>query len=116
MAASDNLVITYTGNNERTNVGRPPAVPVGELIDVIDATVQHPEGSPKRVRIEQPLQPFDRRNYTLLPLPNVAQPLGALTASTSRAPRRSSSRPAPRGPFLESPLPQKSVEVLELEG
>ena len=29
MAATDHLVITYTGNDERTNAERPPAVPVG---------------------------------------------------------------------------------------
>ena len=35
MAATDRLIITYTGNDERTNVARPPAVPVGELLDVV---------------------------------------------------------------------------------
>src|SRR5204862_390402 len=34
LAATDNLVITYAGNDERTNIRRPPAVPVGELLDV----------------------------------------------------------------------------------
>ncbi len=43
LAASDHLVITYSGNDERTNIPRPPAVPVGELLDVVDATVR-PEG------------------------------------------------------------------------
>ena len=53
MAATDRLIITYTGNDERTNVARPPAVPVGELLDVVgrDVLVQHP------------LQPFDPRNF-----------------------------------------------------
>ena len=54
MAATDRLIITYTGNDERTNVPRPAAVPVGELLDVVgrDVLVQHP------------LQPFDPRNFT----------------------------------------------------
>src|SRR6201999_1082087 len=34
MAATDRLIITYTGNDERTNLVRPPAVPVGELLDL----------------------------------------------------------------------------------
>ena len=37
MAATDRLIVTYTGNDERTNTPRPPAVPVGELLDVVDA-------------------------------------------------------------------------------
>ena len=36
LAATDQLIVTYTGNDERTNLARPPAVPVGELLDVID--------------------------------------------------------------------------------
>ena len=40
MAASDRLIVTYTGNDERTNAVRPPAVPVGELLDTIDRTVR----------------------------------------------------------------------------
>ena len=40
LAATERLIITYTGNDERTNTPRPPAVPVGELLDTIDATVR----------------------------------------------------------------------------
>ena len=40
LAATRRLIITYTGNDERTNAPRPPAVPVGELLDAIDATVR----------------------------------------------------------------------------
>ncbi len=39
MAATERLIITYTGNDERTNLRRPPAVPVGELLDVVERTV-----------------------------------------------------------------------------
>ena len=41
MAASDCLIITYTGRDERTNAERPPAVPVGELLDVVERTAVH---------------------------------------------------------------------------
>ena len=40
LAATEQLIITYTGNDERTNTPRPPAVPVGELLDAVDATVR----------------------------------------------------------------------------
>ncbi|MDQ6724742.1 MAG: exodeoxyribonuclease V subunit gamma, partial [Actinomycetota bacterium] len=38
LAAGDALVITYAGRDVRTNEVLPPAVPVNELLDVIDAT------------------------------------------------------------------------------
>ena len=38
LAATDTLVITYTGANEFTGQVRPPAVPVGELLDALDLT------------------------------------------------------------------------------
>ena len=65
LAATEHLLITYTGHDERTNLPRPPAVPVGELLDVVDATVRGPDG-PARERLElaHPLQPFDPRNFT----------------------------------------------------
>src|SRR3712207_9034800 len=40
MAAGEKLVVTYTGNDERTNAERPPAVPGGELLDAGDRTVR----------------------------------------------------------------------------
>ena len=66
MAAQERLVITYTGNDERTNAARPPAVPVGELLDVVDRTVRTAGGAParERVLVRHPLQPFDPRNFT----------------------------------------------------
>src|SRR4051812_28654072 len=66
LAAKDRLIITYTGNDERTNVSRPPAVPVGELLDVVDRTVRTESGANARDAIltRHPLQPFDPRNFT----------------------------------------------------
>ena len=59
MAASDRLIVTYAGNDVRTNTPRPPAVPVGELLDTIERTAP---GAQMVVR--HPLQPFDPRNFT----------------------------------------------------
>jgi exodeoxyribonuclease V gamma subunit len=71
LAATDHLIVTYSGRDERTNEPLPPAVPVGELLDVVDATVRTGEvdaggrevPARRRVLVEHPLQPFDRRNY-----------------------------------------------------
>ncbi len=64
LAATDRLIITFTGNDERTNIARPPAVPVGELLDVVDRTAHTPEGPARgRVLVKHPLQPFDPRNF-----------------------------------------------------
>src|SRR4051812_47685279 len=67
LAATDRLVVTFTGHDERTNTPRPPAVPVGELLDVIDRTVRTPGGGRARdhVVVTHPLQPFDPRNFTV---------------------------------------------------
>ena len=40
LAATEHLVITYAARDERTNLRRPPAVPLGELLDVIDRSAQ----------------------------------------------------------------------------
>ena len=40
--------ITYTGNDERTNLRRPPAVPLGELLDVVDRTARFADGDGAR--------------------------------------------------------------------
>ena len=65
LAAGERLIVTFSGNDERTNAPRPPAVPVGELLDAIDATVRCEGGEPARERvvIRHPLQPFDPRNF-----------------------------------------------------
>jgi len=64
LAATDRLVIMFSGNDERTNAPRPPAVPVGELLDVVDRTA-YTDGARARERVivRHPLQPFDRRNF-----------------------------------------------------
>lgn len=65
LAAGDALVITFDGHDPRTNEVLPPAVPVHELLDVLDATVVSTDGEPVRSAITQhhPLQPSDRRCF-----------------------------------------------------
>ena len=117
LAAQDHLVVLYSGRDERSNQHRPPAVPVGELLDVIDHTATVPEGKARDVVVlEHALQPFDAKNY---------KP-GALIASNSwsfdtlhLAGARSALHPRQRPPaFLGQPLaepagPQVGLDQLE---
>jgi exodeoxyribonuclease V gamma subunit len=116
MAAGDHLLITYTGRDERTNAVRPPAVQVGELLDVVDRTVGVEGGGGRardRVVTTHPLQPFDLRNFTagsLVPhRPWSFDPVALAGAAASVGVRR----PAP--PFLARPLPPVATDVVQLE-
>jgi len=114
MAATERLIITYTGNDERTNLRRPPAVPVGELLDIVDRTVSYDQGLPRdRVVIRHPLQPFDPRNFVpgkLVPdRPWSFDPQALAGAQALRHPRN------PDEPFLPAPLPSRSDTVIELD-
>ena len=114
MAATERLIITYTGNDERTNLRRPAAVPVGELLDVVDRMVTCEHGSPRdQVVIHHPLQPFDPRNFVpgkLVPQRPWSFDRQALAgAQALRSPRK------PDEPFLPAPLPARSDAVIGLE-
>ena len=113
MAATDRLIVTYTGNDERTNLPRPPAVPVGELLDVVDRTVRAEDGPARdRVVVRHPLQPFDRRNFTPGRLvPDRVWSFDAVTLGGARA--LDGDRPPP-APFLGGPLPPLGDPVIEL--
>jgi exodeoxyribonuclease V gamma subunit len=65
MSAEQHLVIIYSGADPRTNAFRPPSVPLGELMDVLDQTATAADGGPVRGQILQrhPLQPFDKINF-----------------------------------------------------
>lgn len=102
MAATDRLIVTYTGNDERTNLKRPPAVPVGELLDLVG------EG----VVTRHPLQPFDPRNFTAGELaPGRPWSFEPVTLDGARALTRARE---PDPPFLAGPLPEPDGTVVEL--
>ena len=60
MAATEHLVITYTGANEHSGARRPPAVPLGELLDAADRITAEPVAD--AVLTRHPLQAYDLRN------------------------------------------------------
>jgi exodeoxyribonuclease V gamma subunit len=105
LAATEHLVVLYTGADERTNVTRPAAVPVGEILDVVDATVRTADGSRARDQVvcRHPLQPFDARNFTAGAL-GADGPFSFDRASLAGA--RAAAQPRhPHKPFLSGPVP-----------
>ena len=116
LAATDRLVVTYAGRDERTNTARPPAVPIGELLDVVDRTVTvdgPAEPARERVVVRHPLQPFDRRNF--MPGRLVADRPWSFDPVTLEGARALAGERAPPRPFLMGSLPFARSEVVELE-
>jgi exodeoxyribonuclease V gamma subunit len=95
LAAEQRLVVVYSGADERTGAARPPAVPLGELLDVLELTAP---GAIPQVLTRHPLQPFDARSF------GADRPFSFDKASYAGA--RALTRPrGPRPGFLPSPLP-----------
>ena len=115
MAATDRLIVTYTGNDERTNAIRPPAVPVGELLDVADRTARTGDGALVRDRIvtRHPLQPFDPRNFTRGRLVgDRVWSFDRVTLAGARALCDDRTQPSE---FLPEPLPPADLASIELD-
>jgi exodeoxyribonuclease V gamma subunit len=114
LAATDRLIVTYTGNDERTNVARPPAVPVGELLDAIDATVRG-DGRPasERVVVRHPLQPFDPRDFVAVP--HAGGRPWSFDRVTLEGARALCAEREQRPAFLSRPLPPDASPVVELD-
>ena len=115
LAAGDRLIVAYTGNDERTNAVRPPAVPVGELLDTVDATVRAGERPGRdQVVVRHPLQPFDPRNFARGALVR-GRPwsFDAVALAGARA-LTGGPRPGP-GPFLSGPLEPLAGGIVECD-
>jgi exodeoxyribonuclease V gamma subunit len=115
LAATDHLVITYTGRDERTNLKRPPAVPLGELLDVIDRTARlgGPGAVRDRVVIHHPLQPFDERNF--MPGALVAERPWSFDATNLAGAEVLREGTQPTGAFLAAPLNRQESATIELD-
>jgi exodeoxyribonuclease V gamma subunit len=105
MAATERLVVTYTGAAEHTGAERPPAVPLGELVDALDVTAT---GATRGdVVVRHPLQPFDARNLVpgeLVP----GRPFSFDRAALAGARVARETRVVP-GPLVAEPLPDRPL-------
>ena len=100
-AATDTLVITYTGANDYTGQQRPPSVPLAELLDALDVTTE--AAVRDQIVVHHPLQPFDARNVepgALIPGKPFSFDTTVLRAAQAAGADRED-RPA----FVSGPLP-----------
>lgn len=92
MSASERLIVLYTGADPVTGAARPPAVPLGELLDVVTLTCA------ADVVKRHPLQPFAPRNV------DAVDPFSFDTAAL-RGARAAVGDQTPDPPLLVAPLP-----------
>ena len=112
-AATETLVVTYTGTDEHSGHHRPAAVPLLEVLDALDATTPHPVR--EHVVTEHPLQPFDIRNVergALIPDEPFTFDPTALKAARAAAGDRSMPRAFLSGPLPDPPLADVSLDDL----
>ncbi len=114
LAATEHLVITYAGADERTGAIRPPAVPLGELMDSLDETGVTASGSSVReqILVRHPLQPYDSRNVTPGALGR-SGPFSYDVVALQGAQAAAGPRSAPP-PFLAGPLPALPLRDVDL--
>jgi exodeoxyribonuclease V gamma subunit len=92
MSAGERLIVLYTGADPVTGATRPPAVPLGELLDVLALTCG------EDIVRRHPLQPFAPRNV------DAADPFSFDTAAL-RGARAAVGDQQPDPPLLAGPLP-----------
>lgn len=104
-AATEKLVITYTGANEYSGQPRPPAVPLAELLDTLDMTASSEQTGKVRGRIvvQHPLQPFDVRN--VIPGRLVPKVPFSFDPTVLRAARAAAGERGEARRFISEPLP-----------
>jgi exodeoxyribonuclease V gamma subunit len=109
-AATETLVITYTGANEYSGHERPPAVPLAELLDTLDMTT--PDKLRDTIVVKHPLQPFDTRN--VIPGRLIPDEPFTFDPTVLRAARARERDRAERPPFISGPLPAPPPEDVVL--
>ena len=136
LAARDHLVITYTGHDPRTNEVQQPAVPVSELLDVLDGTFRVADGRSgseagttdrsdasdrpggRRPRdlllVDHPLQPHSPR-YFRPPVGDESTVPQAFDQRQLAAARTAAADRAPAEAFFpaDRPLPPPSADELD---
>jgi exodeoxyribonuclease V gamma subunit len=110
-AAGERLVVVHSGADERTGARRPPAVPLGELLDAIEATAGR--GALERVVVRHPLQPFDARNFTGGAL--VAGRAFSFDRAELAGARAAGAPKSPAPPFVGAPLGAVTAGTVALD-
>ena len=111
LAARRHLVLTATGRDVRTNEPRPTAVPLAELLDVLDRVgTTGAADRPVRATVttDHPLQAFSPRNFGITADGDVAAPVAydrsqLEAAEAARSPRRGHHH------FLDGSLPVRAT-------
>ncbi len=106
LSATDHLVITYSGHDPRTNEHLQPAVPISELLDVLDASFDAPVAAVHA----HPLQPHSPR-YFRDPVADEAPVLRAFDPQHLAAARAAAGATEPAAGFLATPLPPVATEL-----
>jgi exodeoxyribonuclease V gamma subunit len=101
MSATERLIVLYTGADPVTGASRPPAVPLGELLDAITLTCA--EDIVKR----HPLQPFAPRNVD-------ADDPFSFDSAALRGARAMVGVQRPEPPLLTGPLPALEPDDVDL--
>ena len=109
-AAGETLVVTYTGANEHSGASRPPAVPLGEILDAADRTTAATVRG--QVLVHHPLQPYDGRNFTSGALV-AARPFSFDSAALAGA-RAAAGPRTTAGAFLPAALSTRPPEDVNL--
>src|SRR4051794_28029789 len=114
LAATQTLVITYTGANEFSGRPRPPAVPLGEVLDSLDVTAATDDGRPvsEAVTVRHPLQPFDAKNVS--PGTLVAGTTFSFDRAAAAGARAAAGPRVPPVPFLDAVLPPEQPHDVAL--
>jgi exodeoxyribonuclease V gamma subunit len=104
LAATQTLVVTYTGANEFSGQPRPPAVPLGEVLDALDLTASTGDDRSvsEAITVRHPLQPFDTRNVS--PGELVAGATFSFDAAAAAGARAAAGPRTQPVPFLDAPL------------
>ncbi len=115
LSATETLVIIYGGRDPRTGAEIPPSVPVGEVLDALEATAQTQSGAGVRsaITVAHPLQPFAPQNFSRDGVPPGPFSFDPAALRAARAPRGSAGPPVAGGLRL-APLERSAVGLADL--
>ena len=109
-AATEKLVVTYTGADQYSGQSRPPAVPLAELLDTLDTTTAAPVR--EQIVVRHPLQPFDIRN--VIPGRLVPDEPFTFDPTVLRAARSGAGARIEQPKFVAGPLPARPADDVVL--